>query len=249
MQISKNHASPATADPGQPMTDGEFTQINRELTDPATGRLDPVRIAQLDPVTKHRYVTNLISLKRPIIANFVTTRQEEQVQKAGYESGYHNEFYGYWILPGHRPHFQTNTNALVAPATTETIADLPDPTPRLPPPDTTFRRLTQEISLEVAAEMEPKLTPVDEWPIPQPVTDSLLSVLSVTPSMIPDAFRAWLLDISFRMKCPLDFLASAAVVMLSSLIGTRLSIKPKQKDDDWTITPNLWGLLLATRRP
>ena len=62
--------------------------------------------------------------------------------------------------------------------------------------------------------------------------------------MIPDNLRPWLLDISDRMRCPLDFVASATIVMLSSLIGTRLSIKPKQRDS-WTITPNLWGAAIG----
>ncbi len=62
--------------------------------------------------------------------------------------------------------------------------------------------------------------------------------------MIPDALRDWLTDIAHRMKCPLDFTASAAMVMLSSLIGTRLSIKPKSRDD-WTIVPNLWGAVIG----
>lgn len=82
------------------------------------------------------------------------------------------------------------------------------------------------------------------WPTPVPIESRLLSVLSVSHSMLPDTLRPWLIDVSNRMKCPLDFVASAAVVMLSSLIGTRLTIKPKAKDD-WTITPNLWGAVVG----
>ena len=82
------------------------------------------------------------------------------------------------------------------------------------------------------------------WENPKPLEITLLSVLSVSHSMIPEHLRPWLIDISNRMKCPLDFVASATIVMLSSLIGTRLSIKPKFYDD-WTITPNLWGAAIG----
>ena len=105
-------------------------------------------------------------------------------------------------------------------------------------------RKTAVPSGDIVSEMEPKVHSGSHWPKPQPFTDRLLSVLSVSPLMIPERLRPWLIDISERMKCPLDFVASATVVMLSSLIGTRLSIKPKQKDS-WTITPNLWGAAIG----
>ena len=96
----------------------------------------------------------------------------------------------------------------------------------------------------VADEMKPKEGIELIWKKPKPFTSNLLSVLSVSPSMLPDALRPWLMDIAERMKCPIDFVASATVVMLSSLIGTRLTIKPKQQDD-WTITVNLWGATIG----
>jgi hypothetical protein len=80
----------------------------------------------------------------------------------------------------------------------------------------------------------------DKWPAPVPIKTDLLPVLPMEPDMIPEALRSWLTDIADRMRCPLDFTAASAVVMLSALIGTRLTIKPKGLDD-WTIVPNLWG--------
>ena len=84
----------------------------------------------------------------------------------------------------------------------------------------------------------------EEWPSPQPITTNLLPVLPLEPDMIPEPLRPWLTDIAYRMKCPLDFVASASIVMLSSLIGTRLTIQPKTRDD-WTIVPNLWGAVIG----
>ncbi|MBD2705554.1 DUF3987 domain-containing protein, partial [Spirosoma sp. BT702] len=86
--------------------------------------------------------------------------------------------------------------------------------------------------------------PGDEWLPPQPITTNLLPVLPLLPEMIPEHLRPWLTDTAYRMKCPLDFVASPALVMLSSLIGTRLTIQPKTRDD-WTIVPNLWGAIIG----
>ncbi|GAB4036704.1 YfjI family protein [Spirosoma gilvum] len=97
---------------------------------------------------------------------------------------------------------------------------------------------------DIAKEMESNLSSSQQWLKPKPLKSNLLSVLSVSPSMLPEQLRPWLIDISNRMKCPLDFVASATVVMLSSLIGTRLAIKPKAKDD-WTIIVNLWGAAIG----
>ena len=83
-----------------------------------------------------------------------------------------------------------------------------------------------------------------DWPEPIPITNNLLAVLPMEPEMIPEPLRPWLINIAYRMKCPLDFVASTAIVMLSSLIGTRLTIQPKTRDD-WTIVPNLWGAVIG----
>jgi len=42
------------------------------------------------------------------------------------------------------------------------------------------------------------------------------------------------------MQCPIDFVAAAAIVMTSSIIGAGCGIKPKKRDD-WLVVPNLWG--------
>ncbi|MBO0939956.1 DUF3987 domain-containing protein [Fibrella sp. HMF5335] len=83
-----------------------------------------------------------------------------------------------------------------------------------------------------------------EWPQPVPLKPELPTVPKLESDMLPEPLRPWLADIAHRMKCPLDFTASAAVVMLSSLVGTRLAIKPKA-NDDWTIVPNLWGAVIG----
>ena len=84
---------------------------------------------------------------------------------------------------------------------------------------------------------------INKWSTPKEIKAELLPVDELKPELIPEPFRDWLADIAHRMQVPLDFSASACVVMLSSIIGTRLSIRPK-KNDSWRVIPNLWGSLI-----
>lgn len=84
----------------------------------------------------------------------------------------------------------------------------------------------------------------DEWPEPAPFADGLPAVPAMEPAMLPDAFRAWLCDIADRMQCPLEFPAVAAMVGLSSVVGRKLVIRPKEKDD-FTKVANLWGAIVG----
>jgi hypothetical protein len=46
------------------------------------------------------------------------------------------------------------------------------------------------------------------------------------------------------MQAPPDFLAAGAIVALSSAVGRRATIRPKERDD-WTVVPNLWGGIIG----
>ena len=67
------------------------------------------------------------------------------------------------------------------------------------------------------------------WLEPQEISPELLPVKKLEPELLPTPLRDWLLDISHRMQVPLDFPTGACVVVMSSIIGTRLSICPKKK--------------------
>ena len=85
----------------------------------------------------------------------------------------------------------------------------------------------------------------DEWPEPGEIKESvLLPVEKITPEMLPKSFREWLFDVSYRMQCPLEFVAVGAIVAASSIIGAGCTIRPKRRDN-WTVTPNLWGAIVA----
>ena len=72
----------------------------------------------------------------------------------------------------------------------------------------------------------------------------LLPVLPFTLEMVPEPLRNWIKDIAHRRKCPLDFVAIPAILMIASLIGARCTMKPNA-NDDWTVVPNLWGGILG----
>lgn len=50
------------------------------------------------------------------------------------------------------------------------------------------------------------------------------------------------MDIADRMQCPPDFPAVGAMVAMSSVVGRKACIQPKQHDD-WRVIPNLWGAI------
>ena len=79
-----------------------------------------------------------------------------------------------------------------------------------------------------------------EWSDPEPLEHSLHPVALLPMEIVPEPFREWIKDVSHRMQCPPDFVASAVIVLCGSLIGTKCGIKPK-KNDDWLVIPNLWG--------
>lgn len=78
------------------------------------------------------------------------------------------------------------------------------------------------------------------WPDPEPIKATLLPVEKIPSSIIPGPFREWAVDVSYRMQCPVDFIAVAVMVMAGAVIGAGCGIKPKRKDD-WLVIPNLWG--------
>lgn len=81
-----------------------------------------------------------------------------------------------------------------------------------------------------------------EWEEPVPLPTALPPVQPFAEDLLPDSLRPWIMDIAERMQCPPDFPAVGAVAGLSSLIGARILIQPKEHDDDWKVTPTMWGI-------
>lgn len=79
--------------------------------------------------------------------------------------------------------------------------------------------------------------------LPEPLP-TLPSVMPFDYDYLPDALREYVQDISERMQCPPDFAAVAAFVMMATIIGRKVGIRPK-KHDNWTVIPNLWGAVIG----
>lgn len=82
------------------------------------------------------------------------------------------------------------------------------------------------------------------WTTPRPLPGDLPAVPAFEPELLPATFRPWICDIAERMQCPADYPAVAALVVLASIVGRQLAIRPKRQDD-WTVVPNLWGAIIG----
>jgi putative DNA primase/helicase len=105
-------------------------------------------------------------------------------------------------------------------------------------------QLTGKIRSATSVTAERSMIHSDTWPEPTPLPDTLPPVMPFDAELLPLALRGWVMDIAHRMQCPPDFAAVGAVVALSSLIGARAVVRPKERDD-WQVVPNLWGLIVG----
>ena len=78
----------------------------------------------------------------------------------------------------------------------------------------------------------------------EPLPNDTPDVPAFDPTLLPTTLRPFVTDIAERMQCPIDFPATALMVALSSVVGRQVSIRPQEKDD-WSVTPNLWGLIIG----
>jgi hypothetical protein len=82
------------------------------------------------------------------------------------------------------------------------------------------------------------------WPEPQSLGMELLPVKPFSLQFLPSSFCPMIEDLSERMQTPPDFAAANAIVALAGCVNRRAVIKPKRQDN-WTVTPNLWGAIVA----
>lgn len=80
-----------------------------------------------------------------------------------------------------------------------------------------------------------------EWPDPTPVGGDALSVPRfMSDEFLPQALQPWQDDISQRTGSPPEYAAIGALVGLGTVVGRRIAVRPKERDD-WQKVPNLWG--------
>src|SRR5882672_8996690 len=98
---------------------------------------------------------------------------------------------------------------------------------------------------QVVYDARPEVAPdTSEWPDPSPLGDDLPPVDSFAPELLPQSLRPLVEDVSDRMQTPPDFAAISGIVALAGCVGRRALIRPKVQDN-WTVTPNLWGTIIG----
>lgn len=75
-------------------------------------------------------------------------------------------------------------------------------------------------------------------------SDDLLPVLPPPYAALPEDMKSWVSDVSERIGCAPDYLIVCTLTILSSLLGRKVTIKPK-KLHDWVVTPNLFGAIIG----
>jgi hypothetical protein len=92
------------------------------------------------------------------------------------------------------------------------------------------------------ASVAPDAPPADVDPVPLP--GELSPVEPFDYALLPNALRPWVADIAERVSCPPDFVAVPAMLALASVIGRKVAVRPQQHSD-WTVIPNLWGVIIG----
>lgn len=79
---------------------------------------------------------------------------------------------------------------------------------------------------------------------PLPLPNNLPSVPKFEPELLPSVLSVRAQEISKTTQAPIDFIAAGFLVAASSLIARHIGIRPKA-NDNWTVVPNLWGLIVG----
>lgn len=98
---------------------------------------------------------------------------------------------------------------------------------------------------DVTPFIHPSAPELGDWPQPQEIPVKLKPVPAFDYELLPESLRGWVSDIAERMQCAPDYPAVSVMVALSSLIGRKVGIRPKAKDDGFEVIPNLWGCLIG----
>ena len=77
-----------------------------------------------------------------------------------------------------------------------------------------------------------------------PLPTSLLPVAPFDYGMLPEKVRAWVEGVTERMQSPPDYAGVTVMTALGSLIGRKITVRPKL-EDDWSLVANCCGLLVG----
>ena len=100
----------------------------------------------------------------------------------------------------------------------------------------------------MSAQLERALHQIEQhrgdWHEPAPLPTNLPSVPQFEPELLPSVLAVSAQEISNSKQAPIDFVAVGYMVALSSLVSRYIAIRPMSADN-WTVVPNLWGLIVG----
>ncbi len=99
-----------------------------------------------------------------------------------------------------------------------------------------------EATLTVAINNTENHTTLQAAPIPLP--DPWPKVAPFNFNMLPETIRDYVEDVSNRMQSPPDYIAVTLICSFAAVLGNKVLMRPKQ-NDDWTVTPNQWGIIIG----
>lgn len=82
------------------------------------------------------------------------------------------------------------------------------------------------------------------WSKEPAAVSSTIMAPAMSSELLPECFKPWVMDISERMQVAPEFVVAPALVSFSSVVGRKISIRPKQHDN-WLVVPNLWGMIVS----
>ena len=82
------------------------------------------------------------------------------------------------------------------------------------------------------------------WPKRESLPDGTPAVMPFEYELLPAKLRPYVENCAHSLQTPPDFVAAAMMVALSSLIGRKVTIRPKQ-NETWSVKPNLWGAIIG----
>ncbi len=109
--------------------------------------------------------------------------------------------------------------------------------------DDAFRPTVGKPELRVVKATDPVVEP-QPWPALQPLPDAMPAAPALTRDMLPRDLSGWVFDIAHRMQCAVDYPAVAAMVALATVVGRKVTIRPKEHDN-WYVVPNLWAQIIG----
>jgi len=77
-----------------------------------------------------------------------------------------------------------------------------------------------------------------------PLETRLASVEPFLNDMLPPDLLGYVADVAERTQSPIEYSAVSVIVMVSSIIGAKFTVRPKQLDN-WTVAINQWGALIG----